>query len=138
MHLTEGCQIRLYSVLRPIDFVVVMYILSLYIQERSKVIGEERLIVEATLRKWGNSQGVLIPKSICEYLGISVGDSLQIREDEGSIVMQPVRKRFVRSRKLTASELFADWNGEYQPPSDWSVRGAEVDWGAPLGGEALW
>lgn len=30
------------------------------------------------LNKWGNSQGVLIPKHLCEYVGLQVGDQVEI------------------------------------------------------------
>lgn len=94
--------------------------------------------MEATLKKWGNSQGVLIPKSLCEYLGITIGDRLEVNEEQGAITMRPAKKQFTRSHKLTATELFANWDEGYQPPADWDSRGAEVDWGAPAKGEMPW
>lgn len=30
------------------------------------------------LYKWGNSQGVIIPKHLCEYIGLQVGDQVEI------------------------------------------------------------
>lgn len=30
------------------------------------------------LSKWGNSQGVLIPKHLCEYVGLRIGDPVEI------------------------------------------------------------
>lgn len=30
------------------------------------------------LNKWGNSQGVIIPKHLCEYVGLQVGDPVEI------------------------------------------------------------
>ena len=30
------------------------------------------------LYKWGNSQGVIIPKHLCEYIGLHVGDPVEI------------------------------------------------------------
>lgn len=30
------------------------------------------------LYKWGNSQGVIIPKHLCEYIGLRVGDPVEI------------------------------------------------------------
>ena len=57
-------------------------------------------VMEATLKKWGNSQGILIPKSLCEYLGISIGDHLEIEESNGAVTMKPIQKRYTRSKKL--------------------------------------
>ena len=30
------------------------------------------------LNKWGNSQGVIIPKHLCDFLGLQVGDQLEV------------------------------------------------------------
>ncbi len=90
----------------------------------------------ATLSKWGNSQGILIPKSVCEALGLSVGDKMELRMDAPSLVLTPQRK-YCRSRKVTIDELFEGWEGDYEPPSDWPTRASEVDWGEPRGKE-LW
>ena len=42
-------------------------------------------MVYATLTKWGNSQGVLIPKSLCDKYGLSVRDKLIIEEGAAGI-----------------------------------------------------
>lgn len=94
--------------------------------------------METTLKKWGNSQGVLIPKNVCEYLGISIGDRLEFKEEQGGITMRPAKKHFTRSHRLTATELFSEWDGSYQPPLDWDAKGAEIDWGIPAKGEMPW
>jgi antitoxin component of MazEF toxin-antitoxin module len=96
----------------------------------------------ATLSKWGNSQGVIIPKSICEPLGLSAGDKLKlsISEQGGSIEMTPVRRHATRSRKLSAQEVFVGWDGSYELPADLtgeSGAGKECAWGGATGKE-LW
>lgn len=30
------------------------------------------------LNKWGNSQGVLIPKKLCERAGVQIGDRVEV------------------------------------------------------------
>lgn len=60
---------------------------------------------ETTLKKWGNSQGVLIPKNLCEYLGIAVGDRLEMEEAHGAITMRPAERRFTA---LLFRELVVD------------------------------
>ena len=44
-------------------------------------------IMKATLRKMGNSQGVLIPKAIIEQLGIA--DALEMSVENGAVVLRP-------------------------------------------------
>lgn len=33
------------------------------------------------LIKWGNSQGVILPKHLCEHVGLAVGDRVEISVD---------------------------------------------------------
>ena len=40
---------------------------------------KEMILVSTTkLNKWGNSQGVLIPKALCESAGFQVGDRVEM------------------------------------------------------------
>ena len=41
-------------------------------------------MTETKLVKWGNSQGVVIPKRLCEHLGIRIGDPIRIEVDSAS------------------------------------------------------
>ena len=88
----------------------------------------------ATLTKWGNGQGVNIPKAICEELGLTVGDRLSLVVLNGGIQMRPTSVRG-RTRKVSATELFDGWQGSYQPPADWPADGNEMDWGNLVGSE---
>lgn len=90
-----------------------------------------------TLNKWGNSQGIIIPKSICDSLGIGIGDKLEITATDGGIAINPQRSAFRRSRRLTADEVFAGWDGHYEAPADWPAIGREIDWDNPVG-EEIW
>lgn len=87
-------------------------------------------MVTATLTKWGNSQGILIPKRICEEAGLVVGDRVVIDVQKGNILIkQPDKPRYRRKRTTTIEELFAGYNGGYRPE--------EMDWGTPTGKE-MW
>lgn len=33
------------------------------------------------LNKWGNSQGVIIPKHLCEHVGMRIGDRVRLAVD---------------------------------------------------------
>jgi len=86
------------------------------------------LMQKTALRKWGNGQGVLIPKATVEESGLSLGDPLDISvSGEGFIVLKPLGRRFRRHRKVTIAEIFEGYSGDYQP--------TELDWGAPQGRE---
>ena len=82
------------------------------------------------LKKWGNGQGVLIPKATVEESGLSLGDLLTITvSKEGFIILKPEGRRYRRQKKVTIAELFNGYSGDYQP--------TELDWGSPQGKE-IW
>lgn len=92
----------------------------------------------ATLTKWGNSQGILIPKTICETYGLMVGDEVMIVDTEEYIKITPVKKHFKRKKVLTSEDVFASWEGSYERPADLPKGvGNEVGWGEPVGKE-MW
>lgn len=76
------------------------------------------------IQRWGNSQGLRIPKEVLSEARIEIGDEVEVRVVDGKIVVTPVR--FVRGR-LALADLVAAM------PADGSVD--EVDWGAPEGDE---
>jgi antitoxin MazE len=44
------------------------------------------------MRKLGPSTGVIIPRSLPDDLGLSAGDTVQMRLEEGCLVVAPVRR----------------------------------------------
>ena len=77
------------------------------------------------LTKWGNSQGVLIPKRYCEQLGLKVGDQISITVDNNKIVLSgPYEDGSLEAR-------YARWDGKGH-----AIK--EVDWGKPVGKEVWW
>lgn len=72
-------------------------------------------VLEGTLAKWGNSQGVRIPKEVCERLGAKVGDPVQLSVDEArgrvTIIFEYDSRIYHRSKKMTMEELCAGWTG---------------------------
>jgi len=45
--------------------------------------------MNVTIRKIGNSEGIIIPKEVLHRLGLSNGDSLELRETDGGIQLIP-------------------------------------------------
>ena len=41
--------------------------------------------MNVTIRKIGNSEGIIIPKEVLDRLGLKAGDTVEIREESGSI-----------------------------------------------------
>ncbi len=69
----------------------------------------------ATLTKWGNSQGIRIPSSTCELLGISAGARAEIEADPVTSTLTVRFERptgnYARHRKMTLEEFAAGWTG---------------------------
>ena len=63
--------------------------------------------MRAAVRKFGNSAGVIIPKSILVELGVAAGDAVDMTVEEGRIVVAPV-KRFPRDGWAEASRAIAE------------------------------
>lgn len=73
--------------------------------------------METTLAKWGNSQGLRIPREACAHLGVSIGSKAHIEFDMANTALiirfeQQPEKKYRRTRKLTMRELAGDWTGE--------------------------
>jgi antitoxin MazE len=47
--------------------------------------------MQTAVRKLGNSAGVIIPKSILAELGLSAGDTVDLRLEGGHLVLAPIR-----------------------------------------------
>jgi antitoxin component of MazEF toxin-antitoxin module len=81
--------------------------------------------MEATLVKWGNSQGVRIPGQVCAELGVHPGAVAEMAVDPATssltLTFQKPRRRYARTRKMTMEEFAAGWEG--------GKVGAE--WGGP-------
>ncbi|MET3613038.1 putative addiction module antidote [Rhizobium aquaticum] len=45
--------------------------------------------MNVTIRKIGNSEGIIIPKEVLTRLGLKAGDTLEIAESNGGIELRP-------------------------------------------------
>lgn len=79
----------------------------------------------ATIRRWGNSAAVRIPRHILSQANLEEGTDVEILlTKEGEITLRAVRKR------KSIQELFAGYDGEF-------FQAGEIDWGKPQG-EEVW
>jgi antitoxin MazE len=49
--------------------------------------------MKATVKKWGNSAAVRIPVSLMEALRLDIEEVVEVREEAGRIVIEPVRQK---------------------------------------------
>jgi antitoxin MazE len=77
-----------------------------------------------TIQKWGNSQGIRLPKQLLEALDLRESDRVEIDRQQDTII---IRKAGMRHRTL--EERLAGFKGPYEF-SEW-------DTGDPIGNEVL-
>jgi len=63
--------------------------------------------MRATVRKLGNSAGVVIPKAMLAEIGLSLGDAVDLVLEDGRIALTPIKKR-PREGWAEASQAIAD------------------------------
>ena len=79
--------------------------------------------MKAVVKKWGHSASVRIPAAVLQAAKLRLDDSVDVREESGRIVIEPVpRKEYVLAElvKAITSENLHE----------------EVDFGRPVGKEA--
>ncbi|MDO9533999.1 MAG: AbrB/MazE/SpoVT family DNA-binding domain-containing protein [Bacillota bacterium] len=74
-----------------------------------------------TIQKWGNSQAVRLPKAILELANIHEKDQVELRVENGNIIIIPFKKH------KSLNERIAEYKGDYKC-SEW-------DTGKPTGKE---
>ena len=49
--------------------------------------------MRATVKKWGNSAAVRIPASVMQAMHLDLDEVVDVREEEGRIVIEPVHQK---------------------------------------------
>lgn len=84
------------------------------------------ITMQTTIVKWGNSQGIRLPKLLLESVDLSDSDTVEVIAENNSLI---IKKSENKKEYKTIQERFKNFYGEYEP--------IEVDWGKPVGRE-LW
>ncbi len=53
-----------------------------------------KTVMNTTIRKIGNSEGVILPKDLLQSLDLKAGDQIVISEDKGDIVLRKAGDEF--------------------------------------------
>lgn len=77
------------------------------------------------IQKWGNSQGIRIPKVILESMNWSENEQIVIIVEDEKLIIKKAKE----NKRKNIKQLFEDYDGEYEPK--------EIDWGEPKG-EEIW
>lgn len=73
------------------------------------------------IQKWGNSQGIRIPKSILDAANMMTDEELVLSVEDGKIIIEPIKKH------ITLRERLENYGDDYAP-SEWNT-------GKPVGRE---
>ncbi len=86
--------------------------------------------MKTTLQRWGNSQGVRIPKQLVERLGVDVGSEviIAISDDQSVLTITPTRNsRPVRGRHLIEDLVAGSGADSFDGSEAWSdPQGKEI------------
>ena len=80
--------------------------------------------MRAVVKKWGNSASVRIPVAVLQAAHLDLDDPVDVREESGRIVIEPVRRK-----EYDLAELVRGITRENLHD--------EADFGKPVGKEAL-
>jgi antitoxin MazE len=80
--------------------------------------------MRTTIQKWGNSQGLRIPKTLLEEAGVGIGEAVEIVVLEGKIIISPMRKKRIA---VSLEDLVSKIQKR--------KKAEETDWGPPVGKE---
>lgn len=86
-------------------------------------MNKEVICMYTTIQKWGNSQAVRLPKAILEMVNLRENDRVEIKVQDGNLIISPVKKH------RTLKERLAKYRGDYQC-NEW-------DTGKPVGKEVF-
>jgi antitoxin MazE len=88
--------------------------------------------MQATIQKWGNSQGIRIPKAFLEALGMMENDTVELSRKDDNIVISKIEKKKYDNLSERLEAFYGKPIDEiYVEPE------TEIDTGAPVGGE-IW
>ena len=103
---------------------IMIFIDKIIIFVYTKYIRKELIYMTTKVQKWGNSQGVRIPKIILDSVKWKENEKITIIVDGDKIIMKKAKEE-----RKNIKELFENYKEEYEP--------IEIDWGEPEG-EEIW
>ena len=80
--------------------------------------------MRTAVRKWGNSASVRIPAAVMQAAHLEVDEPVDVREESGRIVIEPIRRKEYDLTELVKGITSRNLHGE-------------IDFGGPVGKE-IW
>lgn len=79
-----------------------------------------------TIRRVGNSAGVVIPSIILKEVHLNVGAEIEMTADNGSLVLKPLKPRHVGRNEIDLTWLLADFEDNLEDQLSGPRVGAEI------------
>jgi len=67
---------------------------------------------EVSLSKWGNSQGLRIPKEIINLLNVDIGDKFKVFIENNRVILEPIQKKKVYNIEELVRQIPLDYQKE--------------------------
>jgi antitoxin MazE len=64
--------------------------------------------LQSTLRKMGNSTGMILPKAILEQLGLASGAKIELRVENGEVIACPAKRKVREGWEEDAKRIGAE------------------------------
>jgi antitoxin MazE len=87
--------------------------------------------MQTAIVKWGNSQGIRLPKAFLQNINIRENDTVDVILENEAIV---IKKTGGKKHRTTRERLIAFYGEEFDQKS---IPQEETDWGNPIGRE-IW
>lgn len=84
----------------------------------------------ATIQKWGNSQGLRIPKALLDAIGLRENDRVELVQVENGIRIQKIVQPQHRTLEERLTAFYGKPIEEIEP-----IESEEMDWGKAKGQE---
>jgi len=81
--------------------------------------------MQTTIVKWGNSQGIRLPKFLLDSVNLTDNDTVEVTATDDTII---IKKTENKRKRETIQEIFAGYDGGF-------FQSEEIDWGKPQGNE---
>ena len=82
-------------------------------------------LVQTTLRKMGNSTGMILPKAILDQLGLASGAKIELHVEDGKVIAVPAKRRAWEDWEEDARRVGA--GGLTEEESDWLNMPSDFD-----------
>ena len=79
----------------------------------------------AKISKWGNSQGLRMPKDIMDSLHLQVGDNVNITMLDGKVILEPIKKEILN---YDLNELISKIPSDYKAIEEFDTIVGKEEW----------